>query len=242
MAAQADLSGLIKHLRTIHFVVVLTCILILLPKIGSPPGDVATARKQLDAIIAIRNGWNTWTKHFAFDQLAWIMTLGVQWFKSEPEHAYIPSAELRKAQIRHGEDQGWQIRLIGAPIYFFLNTKNPQGSTQRYVLARPTGKLDVSDTFPAEISFGGEDSGGSPPYKTLQAFKDFWEASRQAMASDVVEAARKSYFVKDTKVSELCTSQDVKSGGSRELTARNLGGCREPGLEIINRNVCQLLQ
>jgi hypothetical protein len=197
------------------------------------PGDVVTARKQLDAIIAVRNGWNTWTKRFAFDQLAWIRTLGVQWFKSEPEHAYIPSAELTKAQIRHGQDQGWQLRLMGAPIYFFLNTKNPQGSTQRYVLARPTGKLDVSDTFPAEISFGGEDSGGSPAYKTLQEFKDFWEASRQAMASYVVEASRLSYFVKDIKALELRTSQDVKAGGSLELIPRNLGGCREPGLDFV---------
>ena len=55
-----------------------------------------------------------------FNQLARIRKLGVQSFKSEPEHAYISSAEL-KGRKSGTADQGC-ITLIGAPI---LNIKDP---------------------------------------------------------------------------------------------------------------------
>ena len=166
------MNDLVKHLRTIHFIIIATCILPLIPKIGVRPGELVRAHNQLKSIIGIQNSWHLWTKRFAFDQMDWINKLGVRWFKAEPEHGYIAPAELVAANIRHSPNQGFQLRLNGAPIYFFLNVSSAGGQPRRFILAQPRGKLDVPDTFPTNITFPGDDS-GSEPFKTLQEFSLF---------------------------------------------------------------------
>jgi hypothetical protein len=232
-------TDLVKHLRTVHFVIIITCILVLIPKIGVRPGEVVNAWSQLNSIIAIRNNWNTWTKRFAFEQLDWIRKLGVHWFKFEPEHGYIASEELDAANIRHSPNQGYQLRLNGAPIYFFLNVSDARGSARRFLLAQPRGKLSVSDTFPTDITFPADDS-GSQPFKTLQEFRYFWDAARQPRVSFIDAVSPISYLVTgDNITAELQTTQDVKPGGGVELTSRQLGGCREESVNVVTLRVAK---
>ena len=225
--SRADISELVKHLRKVHFALLLTCVAVLISTIGSVPNEVARAREQLNSILAIRNDWSTWAKKFTFDQISWIKKLGVQSFPSEPEHGYISSNDLDKAKIKHTRGDGWKVILIGAPIYFYLTEKRAQGPTVLHVLSRPNAKLAATDTFGAEISFPGTGS-RSEPFNTLSDFAYFWEAAQQPRASFIKAVSPTAYVVKDNKViAELKVSRDVKPGGGIHLESRRLGGCHQ---------------
>jgi len=164
-----------KHLRVVHFAIMAIGVLILLPKIGMRPSEVVKANNLLKSIVNIRTDWHLWSWRFAYDQQAWIKKLGVHWFKGDPEHGYIPSARLDAAKIKHSPNQGFQLRLKGAPLYFFVNTSSSSGSTERFIIAQPNGKLDASDTFPTEFTFPSDDS-RLQRFTTLQVFRHFWDA------------------------------------------------------------------
>ena len=61
MSEGRDLTELVQYLRTVHFVLLLACILTLLPTMVGRRGEVSEAYLQLQKIQAIRNSWDRWT-------------------------------------------------------------------------------------------------------------------------------------------------------------------------------------
>jgi hypothetical protein len=94
MANGQDLTDLVPHLRTVHFALLLACILTLLPTMVGRRGEVSDAHLQLQKIEAMRNSWDRWIQKFSLEQIGWLQKLGIHWLAPEPEHAYIDSPTL----------------------------------------------------------------------------------------------------------------------------------------------------
>jgi hypothetical protein len=78
MADVQDLTNVVQHLRTVHFALLLACILTLLPTMIGRRGEVSEAYRQLQHVQAIQHSWDRWTQKFCFDQLDWLRTLGIR--------------------------------------------------------------------------------------------------------------------------------------------------------------------
>ena len=193
MANGQDLTDLVPHLRTVHFALLLACILTLLPTMVGRRGEVSEAYHQLQKIQAMRNSWNRWTQKFSLGQLNWLRTLGVQWLAPAPEHAYIDSPTLTQAGIRHSPGYVLGVRLVGVPLHVHLHVK---GRPLDLVLAVPYGELNVFDVFPLEISFPGEDS-GSRSFTSLADFREFWAGARLPMVTFLHRFLPVAYLVVD---------------------------------------------
>jgi hypothetical protein len=227
MANGQDLTDLVPHLRTVHFALLLACILTLLPTMVGRRGEVSEAHRQHQKVRAMRNSWDRWTQKFALEQIAWLRTLGVQWLASASEHAYIDSPTLTQAGIRHSPGSVLGVRLVGAPLYFHLHVK---GRPSELVLAVPHGKLHVSDVFPLEISFPGQDS-GSQRFASLADFREFWAGARLPMVTFLQRFLPIAYLVVDGAIrSELRLQEKGGASGTQAFRRSRLGGC--PGLEF----------
>ncbi len=234
MPDQPDLTELVRHLRTVHFALLLACILTLLPTIAGRRGEVSTAHLQLQKIEAIGNSWDRWTQKFSLEQTAWLQKQDVRWIGLEPEYAYIDSATLAKAGIRHSPGYVLGVRLVGGPLYFHLQVKERQSDL---VLAVPYGELNKSDVLPLKISFPGTDS-GSKPFTSLTEFREFWTGARQPMVTFLRKVSSAAYMiVGDTVRSELKLKEKDLAGGSMNFRGSRLGGC--PGREsaLIQQHV-----
>ena len=228
MADGQNLTELVQHLRTVHFALLLACILTLLPTMVGRRGEVSEAHLQLQKIQSIRNSWDRWTQKFSLEQTDWLKAQGVHWLAPVPEHAYTDSAALTQAGIRHTPGQVLGIRLIGVPLYFHLQIK---GQPSDFVLAVPSGELNVSDVFPLKISFPGEDS-GSKRFASLTDFRQFWAGTRLPMVTFLHRFFRVAYLVVNGAIrSELELKENGRAGGSgiQEFRSSRLGGC--PGLD-----------
>jgi Recombinase len=234
MANGQDLTDLVPHLRTVHFALLLACILTLLPTMVGRRGEVSEAHRQHQKVQAMRNSWDRWTQKFALEQVVWLRTLGVQWLAPAAEHAYIDSPTLTQAGIRHGPGSVLGVRLVGAPLYFHLHVKR---RLSELVLAVPYGKLNVSDVFPLEISFPGEDS-GSQRFASLAAFREFWAGARLPMVTFLQRFLPVAYLVVDGAIrSELRASPTIELGRSErpERAERSMPAIAAPKAAVLKR-------
>jgi hypothetical protein len=227
MPGGRDLTELVQHLRTVHFALLLACILTLLPTMVGRRGEVNEAHRQILKVQAMRNSWDRWTQKFALEQITWLRTLGVHWLVAEPEHAYIDSPTLTQAGIRHSPGYILGVRLVGAPLYFHLPVK---GQPSGLVLAVPYGELNKSDVLPLEISFPGEDS-GSKRFTSLADFREFWAGARLPMVTFLDRVSPVAYLVVDGAIQrDLKLKERGPSNGTQEFRSMMLGGCQ--GLEF----------
>jgi hypothetical protein len=117
--------------------------------------------------------------------------------------------------------------LIGVPLYFHLSIK---GRPSDFLLAVPSGELNVSDVFPLELSFPGDDS-GSKRFETLTDFREFWEGARMPRVTFLHRVSTVAYLVVDGTVRrELALKERDRAGGTQDFRTSRVGGC--PGLEI----------
>lgn len=227
MSEGRDLTELVQHLKTVHFALLLACILTLLPTMVGRRGEVSEAHRQLENIQAMRNSWDRWTQKFSLEQIAWFQTLGVHWLAPEPEHAYIDSATLTQAGLRHSPGYVLGVRLVGVPLYFHLNIKD---RLSEFILAVPYGQLNVSDVLPLPISFPGEDS-GSKRFTSLTDFRGFWAGAQMPMVTFLQRMSAAAYLVVDGAIrSELKLKEKERASGTQEFQRSKFGGC--PGLEL----------
>ena len=232
MANEQDLTDLVPHLRTVHFTLLLACILTLLPTMLGRRGEVTEAHRQLQKIQAMRNSWDRWTQEFSFDQLAWLRTLGVHWLAPTSEHAYIDSATLTQAGIRHSPGTVLGVRLRGVPLYFHLDVKD---RSTEFILAVPSGELNVSDVFPLEISFPSNDS-SSRSFTSLDDFRAVWDSAGMPKVTFLHRVSSIAYLVVDKAIrSDLPmrpVTQRERGLGAQEFHTSRSGGCPGPGLEL----------
>ena len=218
---------LLKHLRAIHFLIVLASLLTLLAILSGPSGDVSAARKQLERVATIGSSWETWTKRFALEQVDWLRSLGIKWLDGGAEPVFIETQQLKDhGLIPASETPIWRLRLEGLPIYFFLSINPRNEPSRKLILAMPYGRLNVSGTLPLDISFPG--LGGSHPFATIKQFREFWESARQPMAWFADELAPVAHFFVGQDVAATLPIK-IHLGAESTLDFKNstLGGCRD---------------
>ena len=119
MPDKTDISGLVRHIRTVHFTLLVACFLTLIPVLSEQPREAGIARDQLGKIIAMHDSWDIWTRRFTLEQAEWFKGLGFLWFGSQNEQPYISSDDLDRAGIRHSEGQGFHLELEGFPVLLY---------------------------------------------------------------------------------------------------------------------------
>jgi hypothetical protein len=228
---------LLKHLRAIHFLIVLASLLTLLAVFSGPSGDVSATREQLERVATIGNSWETWTKRFALEQVDWLKSLGIKWLDEGPEPVFIETQQLKDhGLIPASETPIWRLRLDGLPIYFFLSITPRNEPSRKLILAMPYGRLNVSDTLPLDISFPG--LGGSHPFATIEQFRDFWESARQPMAWFASELAPVAhFFVGQDVAATLPIKMHPGAGSTLDFKNSSLGGCRDESVRAAFEKV-----
>lgn len=238
-------TELLKHLRAIHFSIVVASFLTVLAILSGPLGEVRTAGDQLDRIAKIRNGWETWTKRFALEQVNWLKSLGIKWLDEEPEPLFIETQEFKaRGLVPASESSIWRLRLDGLPIFFYLSIPQRSEASGKLILAMPSGRLNASDTLPLDISFPG--TGGSPSFDTIKQFRDFWESARQPMAWFASELAPEAYLFIGADVAAAVpikmnpgvgNALDLRNSALLKLRNSALDGCRDENVRAAFRKV-----
>jgi len=65
------------HLRTVHFSLILACILASLSLYGYSPSKLNAAHEQFEQIMRIKTNWMIWTKRFGTEQIKWLKDQGL---------------------------------------------------------------------------------------------------------------------------------------------------------------------
>jgi len=239
MANGQGVTDLVPHLRTVHFALLLACILTLLSTMVGRRGEVSEAYHQLQKVQAMRNSWNRWTQKFSLEQVAWLRMLGIQWLAPEPQHAYIDLATLPPADLqpftRPGVLQGpgyvLGVHLVGIPLHFHLPVKDRPSDL---LLAVPYGDINKSDVFPLELTFPGEDS-GSRPFMSITDFREFWVGARLPMVTFLHRIFPDAYLVIDGAIRSEFKMRALegkeRSAGTWTFRTSRFGGCS--GLDLV---------
>ena len=102
MPNQPDLTELVKHLRTVHFALLLACILTLLPTMAGRRGEVSMAHLQLqEKIRSIRNSWDRWTQNCHLNKSSGYGIKEYTGLRQSQNTSISDSVTLTKVGIRH---------------------------------------------------------------------------------------------------------------------------------------------
>ena len=232
--------GLLKHLRGIHFLVVLASLLTLLAIVSGPKGDVSAAREQLERIATIQSSWDKWTQRFGLEQLNWLKSRGIKWLDPDAEPMLIEANQYKKiAPDSATESAYYQLKLEGLPIYFFLEMLFPRSwPPQKLILAMPEGRISRSDTLPLDITFGGS-GGGSQSFATIEEFQKFWESAREQPRVWYVEEPPPAayFFIGSNVTASLPIKTNLGQGSPMPFENSSLEGCRGDGFRAAVQNI-----
>jgi hypothetical protein len=161
------------HLRTVHFTLVLACVITIASIMGEVGTEVERAHQQLLKVIQITKDWNLWLNQWAREEAGELVKAGIdQWTK-------VPSS----INVCLPSPQNWQFQLRGSPLQFYFEV---QRRGQVRVLANAVRKSDGTLPFypPAE-----------PWPVTLDDFKAFWDSVHHIIFQAVDRIEPTLYFV-----------------------------------------------
>jgi hypothetical protein len=116
------------HLRTVHFSLIVACVLAGLSLYGySPAQNLNAAHEEFDHVMKIRTNWMIWTKRFGTEQINWIRDQHLGWPEKITGEIHIPADELARENLPQ-RDHGWTARPLYSPIYLHLSLNLPSGS------------------------------------------------------------------------------------------------------------------
>ena len=184
-----------RHLRTIHFSLVLACILILISLFVSSPTKVKTAHNQLHKILTIKNNLKKWTKEFGTEQITWLKQHNRVWSDTVKSEFHIPRSERKRENLPDSTGT-WEVIPLYSPAYLYVDIPRWQGRAERReILAHAqiyNNELYVqpSGTNPVE----------PPLLDTLEDFRRFWDAVDNVAAFVVTKVSPVAYWISGTSV------------------------------------------
>lgn len=185
-----DSSELTTHLRTVHFSLVLVCVLVGISLHGYSLSEPSAIYRQFESISRIKVDWNSWTKGFGTEQIKWLQDQGLGWPEKIPGELYFPPEELTRENLPQ-RDNGWLARPSYIPIYLYLSVNLPSGSRHE-ILGRGWPREDETEFLP-----GGLDAVGNPQLDTIEEFRQFWNASDEVVAFVVKDISEVAYIASD---------------------------------------------
>src|SRR6266511_633645 len=231
--ASSDSSEIVTHLRTVHFFLVVACILVVLSLLSGSPDIVNTAHKQLQKILTIKTNWPTWTQRFGLEQITWLQKQKLAWPDTIPSQIYILPEESKLKGLPW-VNSVLILTPLYSPMYFHISVKR-QANTASYreeILDSASlrdGAFNISPGGYDERT-PGDDAVGSPLLNTLEDFRHFWNAADNVMAFVVAELSEVVYLVSNGHVkAELRWDAGLrpKGGISLSLDRRGFGQIRK---------------
>lgn len=216
---RADSSEIATHLRTVHFSLILACILAGLSLYGYSPSKLNAVHQQFEHIMRIKTNWMTWTKRFGTEQIKWLKDEGLAWPDKIRGDIHIPSEELTRENLPQG-DHGWTARPLYSPIYLYLSVNLPSGSRHE-ILGAGWPRDDETEFIP-----GGYHAVGNPRLDTLDDFRHFWNASDNVVAFVVKDVSENAYVVSNGEVKAALRwipSPKTRQGTQLKLGRMNIG-------------------
>jgi hypothetical protein len=193
--ANSNSSEIIIHLRTVHFFLVVACILVLISVLASPSSDVKTAHDQLQKVLSISNNWNTWTRQFSEEQIERLRQYYPTWPNTAVSEFSIPLEESMRAGVPQGAagmlPRWWTITPLYSPVYLYFMVDVPDGLPQRHEILSHGYLKD----YGLNIIPGGLEAVGSPMMDTLDQFRRLWHSSNTIQAFIVTEFSKVMYIV-----------------------------------------------
>ncbi len=231
--ASSDSSEIVTHLRTVHFFLVVACILVVLSLLSGSPDIVNTAHKQLQKILTIKTNWPTWTQRFGLEQITWLQKQKLAWPDTIPSQIYILPEESKLKGLPW-VNSVLILTPLYSPMYFHLSVKRQAhtASSREEILGSASlrdGAFNISPGGYDERT-PGDDAVGSPLLNTLEDFRHFWNAADNVMAFVVAELSEVVYLVSNGHVkAELRWDAGLrpKGGISLSLDRRGFGQIRK---------------
>jgi hypothetical protein len=203
------------HLRTVHFSLILACILASLSLYGySPPKNLNATHEQFEQIMKIKTNWMIWTKRFGTEQIKWLRDQRLGWPDKIGGDIHIPPTELTRENLPQGE-HGWTARPLYSPVYLHLSVNLPSGSRHE-ILGTGWPREDETELIP-----GGYDAVGNPKLDTLDEFRHFWNAADNVVAFVVKDLSETAYIVSNGEIT--ATLRWIPSPKARQGTQLKLG-------------------
>lgn len=151
------------HLRTVHFTLVLVCVVTIISLHGVSPGELDRAQEQMRQIRKIKAQWNEWIPRWSYDQVQGLEKMGIGTGVSMPSVIHVcPESGKR-----------WSFNLKGFPMRFLI-TK--EGETGDKLFADAVRKVNGDLQFYSRTD--------TWPF-TLLEFKKFWNHS--GMKAQVIQ-------------------------------------------------------
>ena len=185
-----------RHLRTIHFSLVLACILILISLFVSSPGKVKTAYNQLQKILSMKTNWNTWTRGFCTEQITWLKQHGHAPSNTIRSEFYILPKALKKENLPDS-DRGWKVRPLYSPIYFSVSVNRPNSGAHSEVIGFGLIEDDTLRIIPGGGTYG---LFGPTQLNTLEDFRHFWDGANYVQTFIVTKFFGVAYLISDDSV------------------------------------------
>lgn len=163
------------HLRTVHFTLVLVCVVTIISLHGVSPGELDQAQEQMRQIRQIKSEWSEWITRWSYDQVHGLEKMGIDPGGSVPSAIHVCSDDGRN----------WDFQLRGSPMTFLMSV---QGENEQRGFANAVRKVNgdlqfysLTDSWP----------------NTLKEFKDFWDSATNGhMGVRIVQSVeRKVHFL-----------------------------------------------
>lgn len=216
---KADSSEIALHLRTVHFSLVLICILVGFSLYRYSSSEPNVVHQQFESISRIKTNWMIWTKQFGTEQIKWLKDQGLGWPDKISGDIYIPSEELARENLPQ-RDNGWTARPSYSPIYLHLSVNLPSGSRHE-ILGSGWPREDGTEFIP-----GGYHAVGKERLDTVEEFRQFWNASNNVVAFIVKDISEVAYVVSNGEVKAVLRwipSPIQRQGTQVKLGRMNIG-------------------
>ncbi|MEX0803199.1 MAG: hypothetical protein WD688_07775 [Candidatus Binatia bacterium] len=216
--ANSDSSEFARHLRTVHFSLVLACSLVLLSQLISSSSDaVTTAHEQLRFILNVKTDWSNWTRRFVAEQVTWLKNNGKSWPDTVHSTVYIVPSELTRENVPT-VDKAWQVELFGSPVFFTAVAGDYKDNQPEIV-----GRVHTEDYGWQEVG-GGYDSDRPSFLNTLEDFRRFWDHANYINAFVVTELSKVAYITTDGIIKAKLSWTHERKTAEGMSTSLTLGG------------------
>jgi hypothetical protein len=194
--SNSDSSEIITHVRTVHFFLVVSCILPIISFLAGLPSKVKTAYEQLQDVISIKDDLNLWVRRFGIEQITWLQANNLSWPDTIAKQFYILQDELARNNLPR-KNMAWILTPLHSPLYLYILVNYPSGSRYEILGYSEGGQTKGSTGFSAgRYALQDSDNAAGPPQlKTPENFHYLWNTANTVIASIVTEFSDVAYLV-----------------------------------------------
>ncbi len=122
------MADLPTHLRTVHFTLILACVVTMVSLGGVSPTELDRAQEQMRHITQIKAEWDKWLNRWGLEQMQTLERRGIR-------DSGVPSG----IYLCDPSERNWSFQLKGSPMRFLLSVR---GENDERVFADAVKKVN----------------------------------------------------------------------------------------------------